>query len=472
MLVRIAKIILLGMLLLFSEVQLSAAQDAVVPTAPTTTLTDQSIPSFLLEPETSFDRFDAFLAPLSEEELAVLAAHWQGLLQAHFMKMSEQFLKLKTDDRSKKKEDRAEWNELADLRRDLSKKFNAVLDAWSSKGGDPEQIKKYRRYEAAVLARGTQELDAATLSSRLFRWMIDPNGGVALAVGIAIFIASLIGVMAIAAGARRVARNRLRRLKTVSRLLQTFLADAVYWIVGGIGLMVGLGSLGVDVTPFFAIFGGASFILAFAFQDTLANLASGLMIMINRPFDEGDYVDVAGVSGTVRAVSIVATTVMTPDNQMIIIPNKNVWSSVITNVTTSATRRVDLIFSISYDDSIADAITVMERTVKSHPLVLADPEPTIQVSELSDNSVNFICRPWVNSKDYWPVYWGMTRQVKEAFDAAGISIPYPQRDVHVKSDTMSRESPDLASRRDPDSAKEAFPSGHEADHVPRSKRGE
>ena len=177
--------------------------------------------------------------------------------------------------------------------------------------------------------------------------------------------------------------------------------------------------------------GGASFILAFAFQDTLGNLASGLMIMINRPFDEGDYVVVGGTGGTVRSVSIVATTVTTPDNQVIVIPNKSVWGNVIANVTASDTRRVDLVFGISYDDSIPDALRVIEETVKAHPLVLADPEPVIRVHELAASSVNFVCRPWTKTADYWAVYWDLTHRMKEAFEAASITIPYPQQDVHI-----------------------------------------
>jgi small conductance mechanosensitive channel len=200
-----------------------------------------------------------------------------------------------------------------------------------------------------------------------------------------------------------------------------------------IGILVVLASLGVNVTPLFAMIGGVSFVLAFAFQDTLGNLASGLMIMVNQPFDEGDYVEVGGVGGTVKSVSIVATTVTTPDNQVIVIPNKKVWGNVITNVTASDTRRVDLVFGISYEDSIPEALDVIERIVANHPNTLKDPEPVIRVHQLADSSVNFICRPWAKTEDYWAVYWDLTHQMKEAFDAAGISIPYPQQDVHIKA---------------------------------------
>ena len=155
------------------------------------------------------------------------------------------------------------------------------------------------------------------------------------------------------------------------------------------------------------------------------------MIMLNRPFDEGDYVDVGGTAGTVKSVSIVATTVTTPDNQVIVIPNKNVWGNVITNVTASATRRIDLVFGIGYGDDIPTAMRVMQETVTAHPLVLSDPQPVIRVHELADSSGSFICRPWTKTVYYWTVYWDLMQQMKENFDAAGVSIPFPQRDVHL-----------------------------------------
>ncbi|PKP64621.1 MAG: mechanosensitive ion channel family protein, partial [Alphaproteobacteria bacterium HGW-Alphaproteobacteria-8] len=215
-------------------------------------------------------------------------------------------------------------------------------------------------------------------------------------------------------------------------------AMVAYWVVLSMGLLVVLSGLGIDISPVFALIGGASFILAFALQDTLGNLAAGLMIMINRPFDEGDYVDVGGVAGTVKSVSIVSTTVATPDNQVIIIPNSKVWGNVITNVTTSQTRRVDLVFGIAYEDSIEQAQEVLEQVVTAHPLVLRDPAPVVRVNELADSSVNFVVRPWVKGGDYWTVYWDLTRQVKEAFDVAGISIPYPQQQVHFREGSTAR----------------------------------
>jgi small conductance mechanosensitive channel len=211
--------------------------------------------------------------------------------------------------------------------------------------------------------------------------------------------------------------------------------------------MLVLALLGVNVTPLFALVGGASFIIAFALQDTLGNLASGLMIMVNRPFDEGDFVSVGGVAGTVKSVSIVSTKVVTPDNRVIVIPNSRVWGDVITNTSASDIRRVDLVFGISYGDSIEKAQQILERVVADHPAVLSDPAPVVRVNELSASSVDFICRPWVKTADYLSTQWDLTRSVKEAFDANGITIPFPQTDMHIHVVGSGDRSPDDAKGR-------------------------
>ena len=195
-----------------------------------------------------------------------------------------------------------------------------------------------------------------------------------------------------------------------------------------------LGFFGVNVTPLFAVFGGLSFILGFAMQDTLGNLASGLMIMILKPFDTGDYIEVSGASGFVNEMSVVSTQIRTFDNQIIVVPNSKIWGDVITNVSVSPERRVDLVFGIGYSDSAAKAIEVLKELVAAHPKCLNDPAPEVFVGELGDSSVNIFCRPWSRSDDYWDVYWDLTGQAKERFDAEGISIPFPQRDVHLIQD--------------------------------------
>jgi small conductance mechanosensitive channel len=156
-----------------------------------------------------------------------------------------------------------------------------------------------------------------------------------------------------------------------------------------------------------------------------------MMILFYRPFDVGDLVDAGGVSGKVSHMSLVNTTFMTLDNQRLIVPNNLIWQSVITNVTAQRVRRIDLMFGISYDDDIDKAEEILSDIVESHEAVLDKPEPMIHLHELGDSSVNFIVRPWVKTDDYWDTYWDVTKAVKKRFDEEGISIPYPQRDIHV-----------------------------------------
>ena len=172
----------------------------------------------------------------------------------------------------------------------------------------------------------------------------------------------------------------------------------------------------------------------------LSNFAAGIMILLYRPYDIGNWVTVAGVTGGVDAMSLVSTTLKTGDNQMVVVPNGSIWGGIITNITGSKTRRVDLTFSIGYGDDIAKAQGILERLVSEHPLVLREPAPVIKVHALADSSVDFICRPWTKTGDYWNVYWDLTRSVKERFDAEGVSIPFPQRDVHVYNDGPSELS--------------------------------
>ncbi len=387
----------------------------------------------VLDPAIASSELELRLVPLTQTELGDLAAAWQEIVRAKTEDVMAAQLAIFRTEGTVADAARTHLTELVTLRKDLFDKYSKILDAWELKGGNAETIQELRLYRAAIIVEETRTADFETLVAQLLAWLTDRDGGVEVGIEIAVIVASLIGLIFLARISRSLCRKYISRVRQISKLLQAFLVGFVYWLVMAFGLMVVLSGLGIDISPIFALIGGASFILAFAFQDTLGNLASGLMIMINRPFDEGDYVDVGGVAGTARSVNIVATTVVTPDNQVIVIPNKNVWGTVIRNVTASTTRRVDLVFGISYEDSIPDAIRVMEETVKAHPLVLAEPPPMIRVNELADSSVNFVCRPWTRTEDYWTVYWDLMQQVKQAFDAAEISIPYPQQDIHVKT---------------------------------------
>ena len=160
-------------------------------------------------------------------------------------------------------------------------------------------------------------------------------------------------------------------------------------------------------------------------------------MLIYRPFDVSDWVNVAGVLGKVESMNLLSTQLRTPDNQLIIVPNNSVWGDVITNITGITERRVDMVFGIGYGDDIDKAQRILEDIVNSHERVLKEPEAVVKLHELGDSSVNFVCRPWVKPEDYWDVYWDITREVKRRFDAEGVSIPFPQRDVHIYQATSS-----------------------------------
>jgi small conductance mechanosensitive channel len=197
-------------------------------------------------------------------------------------------------------------------------------------------------------------------------------------------------------------------------------------------LLISVASMvGIETTSFIAILGAAGLAVGLALQGTLANFAGGVLILLFRPFKVGDFVEAQGVMGTVAEIEIFNTVIKTGDNKRIIVPNGAVSNGIITNFSAEATRRVDFVFGIGYGDDIAKAKGILQRLVEEESRSLSDPAPMIVVSELADSSVNFTVRVWVNAADYWGVYFDLTEKVKLTFDQEGISIPFPQSDVHV-----------------------------------------
>lgn len=223
--------------------------------------------------------------------------------------------------------------------------------------------------------------------------------------------------------------NRTRR--DMSTLQRNLLIKASGVVVMTVGVLIAIGQMGISLGPMLAGLGVAGFIIGFALQDSLANFAAGGMILIYRPFDVDDFVEVAGVNGFVKHMSLVSTTILTIDNQTLVIPNNKIWGDVIKNVTAQKARRVDLLIGVSYGDDVEKVETVLEEILAADDRILPDPPPLIKLHELGDSSVNFIVRPWVAREDYWNVYWDTLRAVKIRFDREGISIPFPQRDVHL-----------------------------------------
>ena len=224
---------------------------------------------------------------------------------------------------------------------------------------------------------------------------------------------------------------RVLEKNKIDQTLIGFLENITYYALMVLVLIAAAGQLGINTTSFLTIVGAAGLAVGLALKDSLSNFASGVMLVLFRPFKVGDLVEAGGVKGKVVGINIFNTVLNTADNQRIIVPNSSITSNVITNVNANPIRRIDLVAGIGYEDDIAKARQVLEGIVQAEARVLKDPAPTIAVSELADSSVNFVVRPWVNTGDYWDVYFALTEQIKIRFDEESISIPYPQQDLHL-----------------------------------------
>lgn len=221
--------------------------------------------------------------------------------------------------------------------------------------------------------------------------------------------------------------QRLQLPRLLKNLIESFAANTVLVL----GVLIALSQMGVSLGPLLTGLGVVGFIVGFALQETLGNFASGMMILMYRPFDEDDVVEVAGVLGQIQRMSLVSTIILTPDNQELVIPNSKIWGNVIRNVNAQKQRRVDLEFSISYKDDLREVEALFRDVLAKHEAVLDDPKPAVNVLSLADSAVIFAVRPWVSSANYWDTYWDLNREVKLRLTEAGINIPYPQRDVHL-----------------------------------------
>jgi small conductance mechanosensitive channel len=237
--------------------------------------------------------------------------------------------------------------------------------------------------------------------------------------------------------ARRITNliTKLMEKNKVDVTLVRFLDSIIYYTFMVMVVIAAAGQLGINTTSFLTIVGAAGLAIGLALKDSLSNFASGVMLVLFRPYRVDDYVDIGGVAGTVVSISLFTTELKTPDNQKVIVPNAGITSNVITNVTANPIRRVDLVIGIGYDDDIKKAKEVIQGVLAEEKRILPAPEPLIAVSELADSSVNFVVRPWVKTGEYWTVYFALTENIKLALDANGISIPFPQQDVHMYQET-------------------------------------
>ncbi|GMM67782.1 small-conductance mechanosensitive channel MscS [Alteromonas sp. MTD1] len=225
--------------------------------------------------------------------------------------------------------------------------------------------------------------------------------------------------------------RRLMAKSKYDNMLVDFLESILSAILMLFVIVASLDQLGVDTTSLVAILGAAGLAIGLSLQDSLKNFAAGVMLLVFKPFKAGDFVEAAGTAGSVKKIGIFTSILNTPDNKEIIVPNGKIYGDNITNYSAKDTRRVDMVVGIGYDADLLKAKTILQEMVKEDERILDEPAPTVAVSELADSSVNFVVRPWVNSPDFWAVKWDFTEKVKLRFDEEGISIPFPQMDVHL-----------------------------------------
>jgi small conductance mechanosensitive channel len=399
------------------------------------------------DPEIPIEELTLLLKPLNKDELLNEADAWQALLQEKAEEIARAEIAVQRQNREiaagaeeRKKQEKValleQVNTLREERTVIIDRLNAVLDELQTKTDEEDtdtlaKIRDYRRYISSVQGIRVDVKDATSTWIAVKGWLNSEEGGLRWARNIALFFGILIAAWLLSKILSGMVHRALKMTGGVSRLLDDFLVRSVRWVVMIVGTIMALAALEVSVGPLLAVVGAAGFVIAFALQDSLSNFASGLMILFFRPFDVGDVVDAGGVSGKVTAMNLVSTSIKTFDNKDMVVPNNKIWQDVITNATGVDTRRVDMEFGIGYDDDIDKAQAILEEIVAAHPKALKDPEPTIRMNTLADSSVNFICRPWAKTADYWDVYWDVTKAVKQRFDAKGIGIPFPQRDVHL-----------------------------------------
>jgi len=243
---------------------------------------------------------------------------------------------------------------------------------------------------------------------------------------IAIFLIGRIVVRFLTRGMRKIMEQQ-----NVDKTLVSFASNFVGMVLLAFVIIAAIGALGVQTTSFIAVLGAAGLAIGLALQGSLSNFASGVLIVLFRPYKVGDWIEAAGVSGSVEEVQILTTVLKTGDNKQVIVPNSQIMNSIITNYSANDTRRIDMIVGVSYDDDLDQVRKTLEELVAADDRVLDDPACTIAVSELADSSVNFIVRPWTATADYWGLKLDLTEAIKKRFDKEGISFPFPQQDVHL-----------------------------------------
>ena len=388
----------------------------------------QPAPVTTNNPDISIEELEYRLQPLTKDDLAVEANGWLQVLKKQVGEVSEVQIQALASEGDAKTKLLESVTKLKEQQTALADRLKAVIEEFKSKGGI---IEDYEAYITAISGVEVDVSDAGAAWTVITGWLMSSEGGLRWAKNIAFFLLIILISWILSNVIAKAVEKAVANIRSASALLKDFIVNISRKAIFVVGFVVALSMLEVNVGPLLAAIGAAGFIMGFALQGTLSNFAAGILILIYRPYDVGDLVEVGGMLGKVDAMTIVSTTLRKPDNQKVVIPNNMIWGDIITNITGTSKRRVDLVFGIGYSDDLAKAQKILEDILANHEAILKDPAPVVKVHELADSSVNFVVRPWVETDNYWDVYWDVTRSVKERFDAEGVSIPYPQQDVHM-----------------------------------------
>lgn len=261
---------------------------------------------------------------------------------------------------------------------------------------------------------------------------IDIAIGYVTAYGVRILVALLVLVVGLwGAGLVRNAIRRTMERNGVEPTLVAFVSKIAYYALLVAVVIAAISQVGIETTSFIAVLGAAGLAIGLALQGSLSNFASGVLLILFRPMRVGNFVEAGGVMGTVEEIGLLATQLRTPDNKGIVVPNSQVMGSHIVNFNAYPTRKLELVYRIGYREDFERAKAILTDIVESDPRTLKDPAPQVRVHTLGENSIEIVVRPWVRGEDYWPMYFDLQEGVKKRFDAEGITIPYPQRDVHL-----------------------------------------
>jgi small conductance mechanosensitive channel len=367
----------------------------------------QPAPVTTKNPDISIQELEYRLQPLTKDDLAVEAEEWLQVLKKQVEKVSETQIKALTAEGDAKTELLESVTKLQEKQTALADHLKAVIAEFKLKGGE---IVDYEAYLTAIAGVKVDVADAGAAWTVITGWLMSSEGGLRWAKNIVFFLIIILLSYFVSNLIGKAVQRAIANIQSASELLKDFIVNICRKAILVVGFVVALSMLEVNVGPLLAAIGAAGFIMGFALQGTLSNFASGIKV---------------------DAMTVVSTTLRKVDNQKVVIPNNMIWGDIITNITGTSKRRVDMVFGIGYSDDMAKAQEVLEEILANHEAILKDPAPVVKVHELADSSVNFVVRPWVETDNYWDVYWDITRSVKERFDAAGVSIPFPQQDVHM-----------------------------------------